>query len=594
MDPGDEIEIAGVAYTLESLLGGGGGGEVWKVRSADDGRSYALKRIRKSAGGASPRDVRFRNEIAFGVTARHPNVVRVLAQSEEPRWFHYTMNYYPENLRDVIARETDERALLHYLTQICDGLAYVHDREIAHRDLKPENILVDPGSGSVVIADFGIAHFKDSSLTQPDDLLANRNYQAPEQMVVGDALEVGQPADVFALGLMFTEAFTKENARGSNHLRVGHVHPYLTEVDLLVDRMMLQSAAQRPRIHAVRDALHVIRSRTETDLGSLADEVRDDIELVDPDAKPSERLLSRAASDILSGAQIFERATNGELDQLNHNYHCDLSFSVSTETFNACFQARLYDICKSKFEYEALSEWRRADIESVVSTEKAELERTFVEIQDRYPVDEYSPWGTLPSMARQYFRWCKDYHCRELIERALEMETDAGPGSLADDLRGAPVMWLAEALRRHLTTDLVPLSSPESRARVGFTRHVSLDWAVSRFDDPKLVTLGSSLFEGRRDLRSAAAIIAEFENAWDASTYERGDGRYAVYFRSRDELHRFKDASLARSSEEDILRADTLDLLRPTEQVGDLVMFVWEPVFDIPNTLAKVLGMRDG
>lgn len=137
----------------------------------------------------------------------------------------------------------------------------MHEQDIVHRDIKPENILVDGENRRLVLADFGIAHFKDSSLTQKRDLLANRNYQAPERMAKKDARGIGKPADVFAIGLIIIEAFTKQNSRCAQHRRVGDIHPFLSNLDLLVERMMLQDKTQRITVQAARDSLNLIRKQ---------------------------------------------------------------------------------------------------------------------------------------------------------------------------------------------------------------------------------------------------------------------------------------------------------------------------------------------
>ena len=319
-------KIDGVSYVFESVIGEGGTAEVWGVRSSLADQAFALKRIAKGVG-SSARDERFRNEIRFGLSASNDHVVRIHSQFEDENYFYYTMDLYSMSLRKIIEEEFDYEVLLDYLSQLCNGLAYVHSKGIVHRDIKPENILVDRANRRLVLADFGIAHFKDSTLTKRGEILANRNYQAPEQMAKKDPGGIGQPADVFALGLLITEMFTKQNSRGARHRRVGDVHPFLSDLDLLVERMMLQDATQRIRIEAVRDMLNLIRRQVHSRIEELVDDLRRIDAPTGGHTRETEQVLERAGKDVLSAKYIFERATDAELLRYNSNYHCEISYS---------------------------------------------------------------------------------------------------------------------------------------------------------------------------------------------------------------------------------------------------------------------------
>lgn len=86
---------------------------------------------------------------------------------------------------------------------LADALDHVHRRGITHRDVKPGNVLLGERP---MLADFGIARLVDTArITQTGFLIGTPAYLAPEQISGG---EVGEPADVYALGLVLLEALT--------------------------------------------------------------------------------------------------------------------------------------------------------------------------------------------------------------------------------------------------------------------------------------------------------------------------------------------------------------------------------------------------
>ena len=576
----NRYKLDDIEYVVMDLLGAGGSSQVFRVRSCVDNQIYALKRIRKHK--RSTHNERFRNEIDFGARASNEHVVQILAQSENEKSFLYTMKLYPQSLRQVIADEFDYAVVLDYLVQLCDGLAYVHGLGIVHRDIKPENVLVDAQNHLLVLADFGIAHFKNSMLTTKADLLANRNYQAPEQMRKGNATQVGKPADVFALGLVFNEIFTKQNARGARHLRVADVHPFLADLDPLIESMTLQDATARPGIESVRDSVEIFRRQVVSNL----EDIREGLNDIDD---PQQEVLETAATDVLSAALIFERATDDELRRYNLNYHCQVSYSVDEELFNACVQSTLYSLCKAKFEYEGTGNWERTDADSVISPSKDSLLRDFEAILDMFPLDPNSEWGTLPALARHYFRFCKPYHCDELLKSARDAVGSSG--SLRSDLLDSPILWIASSLRQHLETDLFDMNAV-NRRRVEFRTHVRINWRETDLHDLRCSADGGDLFDAPRGQDAVAEILKVLEGRWNVSVAEGIDGTYAIYFRPGTEYDRFRAEALSIASSDYVFEGDVHHILRPLAQYEDIVALVWDAGFDIPNTLAKILGLR--
>jgi len=590
MKKGSVVRINHVHYELKANLGGGGAGEVWRVRAQGGAEDLALKRIPKAT--KSSRNERFRNEIAYCAMVTHPNVVKVLASTEDDEAFSYVMRLYPMTLRKVIDTESDPKVLLDYVLQLCGGLARVHGDGVVHRDIKPENILVDPDDHTLVIADFGIAHFKDSTLTEHGELLANRNYVAPEQMAQKGSIGIGQSADVFALGLIATEMFTKRNARGTHHPRVADIYPFLSEVDLVVDRMLLQEESDRIRIEAARDALRTIERNVE----SMIDDIAEDLRLADTltPIDPSQRDLvcERAARDILSVKYLFEKAAPEELARLNPNYHCEIAYRASAELFNTCVHAEIYSRCKAKFEYESHGSWDDQDRRLVLSTDKQEFEGELEDVLAAFPLAQSSMWQGLADRSRHYFRFLKGYHCEELLESIGELIAAEGPESLRSNLLNAPLVWLAQHVRMYLTTDFAPLDR-QALELLEFDQNVGILWSETDLENEQRRITGADLIDKSRFAEDTTRVLQALESAWDVTYGERTDGSYSVHFGSRAEYERFRSLALSAASSFHVFEGDTLELLRPTGLYEDLVTFEWDAEFGIRNTLAKVLGLRD-
>ncbi|MEV5095605.1 serine/threonine-protein kinase [Streptomyces rochei] len=591
MPKSEPFVIDGVVYERDSAPGAGGSAVVWKVRRKPDGQVFAIKRIRKDGDANSARNKRFRREIEYGQKASHPNVVSIHARSEDAEFFSYVMDFYPMTLRDVINDETDADVLLDYVRQLCDALAYVHSDGIVHRDIKPENILVDPDARRLVLADFGIAHFKDSSLTKRGDLLVNRNYLAPEQMVRGNALAVGKPADIFALGLVMTEMFTKQNARGRRHALVRDRYPFLADLDLIIEQMLLQDAAQRLRIDAVRGLLRTALRRIDPAIEEISDDLRPDGTSADDSSGEVERILGRAARDVLSAKHVFERVADGELDRFNLNYHCEIAYRVSAELFHTCAQAVIYASCKAQFDYEGARPWRESDDARVLSAAKPGLQRELETILSDFPLPRSSRWGGLPQRSAHLFRFCKDYHCEELLTSIRASVYGEGSGSLRANLIDAPVFWITHWLRTKLDTDYLRFDRA-AREDIGLERHLSVVWNETLPLDPDREAVGADLLTEPPDADDVAGALRALEAQWDVSVGELVDGGYAVMFRSRDTYRRFRDEALDLAEPGSVFEADVLDLLRPEAEFDDLVALTWNRNFDVAVTLGKILGTR--
>jgi serine/threonine protein kinase len=191
-------------YRVESVLGIGGMGQVYRA-TGPDGGPVALKLVKAELARDQTFRKRFDREARIAQQVEHPNVVPVLDTGEENGIPYLAQRFVSgRNLADMI--EQDEQLPLETIAKVCDevgaGLDALHENGLVHRDVKPANILVDD-SGTAFITDFGLAKDSQGSLlTRPGQALGSLDYMSPEQI---RSEEVSAATDVYALGCVMWE-----------------------------------------------------------------------------------------------------------------------------------------------------------------------------------------------------------------------------------------------------------------------------------------------------------------------------------------------------------------------------------------------------
>lgn len=191
-------------YRVTRPLGEGAMGSVFVACDEVLGREVAVKAIRPAVlkfGGSD----RFMNEARAVAQLGHPNVVRVFDVGTQDGVPYLVMEMaHGGSLKERLGRgermRPDEVRTLGI--QVAHALAAAHTRSIVHRDVKPANIL-EAQRGTWKLADFGVAHVPDVSLTITGQFLGSPAYAAPESLRCG----VFSPAsDVYSLGCTLYEA----------------------------------------------------------------------------------------------------------------------------------------------------------------------------------------------------------------------------------------------------------------------------------------------------------------------------------------------------------------------------------------------------
>ncbi len=210
-------------HDIESLLGAGGMGEVYRARDARLNRPVAIKVLPKSFSADADRLQRFTLEARAAAALNHPNILSIFDIGEE-QGAPYIVSELLEGttLRELVRNgPLPVRKAIDCALQTARGLAAAHDKGIVHRDLKPENIFVTD-DGRVKILDFGLAKLTRPEATsaggdtltaqvntEPGQVLGTAGYMSPEQ-VRGKAAD--HRADIFAFGSILYEMLSGKRA----------------------------------------------------------------------------------------------------------------------------------------------------------------------------------------------------------------------------------------------------------------------------------------------------------------------------------------------------------------------------------------------
>jgi CheY-like chemotaxis protein len=203
----------GGRYRIESAIGGGSFGTVFRARHLELGRDVAVKVLATSAGSDPEALARFRREGASACRVQHPNAVAVLDFGVTDAGVAYLVMELLEG--HSLEKELEDRGRLsplrcaEVILPVCAALAAAHAAGVLHRDIKPSNVFLHrtPLGEVVKILDFGIARIvgeqaMDQRLTIDGSLLGTPAYMAPERFRRGP---YGPKSDVYSVGAMLYE-----------------------------------------------------------------------------------------------------------------------------------------------------------------------------------------------------------------------------------------------------------------------------------------------------------------------------------------------------------------------------------------------------
>src|SRR5713226_2982771 len=211
-------------YEIQSPLGTGGMGEVYRARDTRLDRSVAIKILPKEMSADPLRKQRFEREAKTISSLNHPHIC-VLHDVGTQDGIDYLVMECVEG--ETLAKRLEKGALpleqaLKYGMQIADALDKAHRSGVVHRDLKPGNIMLTAAGAKLL--DFGLAKpaaplasvatltgavTQSSPMTEQGAIVGTFQYMSPEQI---EGKELDGRSDIFSLGAVLYEMLTGQRA----------------------------------------------------------------------------------------------------------------------------------------------------------------------------------------------------------------------------------------------------------------------------------------------------------------------------------------------------------------------------------------------
>ncbi|HEY9684349.1 MAG TPA: serine/threonine-protein kinase [Drouetiella sp.] len=203
-------------FLVESIIGEGGMGVVYKASQAESKQQVAVKILRPELMNDELAVRRFKHEAVATSRLSHPHIVAMYDYGSTVDGYLFMVMEIIEG--KSLAKLVHERRSLsamrtnRIIGQVCQALEHAHQNGVIHRDLKPGNILLtttDDEEDYVKLVDFGIAKLilpdgqvDETQIEQEGEVLGSPLYMSPEQCL---GREIDGRCDIYALGVVLYE-----------------------------------------------------------------------------------------------------------------------------------------------------------------------------------------------------------------------------------------------------------------------------------------------------------------------------------------------------------------------------------------------------
>ncbi len=202
-------------YRIDSVLGQGGMGMVFRATQTSMNRAVAVKTLHPELAITPQFFERFKREAEIASRLKHPNIITVFDFGQTPEGVCYFVMELVEgeSLRQKVKREgpLSIEVAARIIEKVALGVSHAHQANVVHRDLKPHNIMVNvtPEGEQVKVLDFGLVKAleqeEEEALTSTGQVLGTPQYMPPEQ---AGGEHVDQRSDLYSLTAVFYFALT--------------------------------------------------------------------------------------------------------------------------------------------------------------------------------------------------------------------------------------------------------------------------------------------------------------------------------------------------------------------------------------------------
>ena len=250
-------------------------------------------------------------------------------------------------------------------------------------------------------------------------------------------------------------------------------------------------------------------------------------------------------------------------------------------------------LCKGKFEYESNiyrgNTWY-APLDLKNNREHTLLYTKMAEILDKYNLKDYGLSELdLTGEILKYFSSCTEHHCESILNNVGEIELSA-----KYNLQNAPILWIVDTLRSRINrnSDLI-FEDSSSTSNFNFEEHISIYWAhtqnyLSNDDGEDL--LDKFYLEKEEKI---LIVLQEFQDQWNINYFRLDNDYYSINFKTYKQYYKFQKCARELSKPHYIFEGDVLDILKTVTYMGNMVELRLSSIFDIPNTLAQILRLKE-